>query len=367
MADRYSIIIAGGGTGGHLFPALAIGEKLLENSPNLHLHYIGSRFGVEATIFPKRNIEFSLLPIRGLQRGFNFSAFGKNTLLPGRLLFSLRKVKKLFLTLNPKVVVGTGGYGSALPLYEAQKKGVPTLIQEQNSYPGLTTRKFSDKANHVCVAFPEACTYIRKGNCIVTGNPVRKTIAEADHGIALDYFQLSPSRKTLFLFGGSQGSMALNHAMQTISKTITERGFQILWQTGARHIKSLKKFETEFCRVLPFIDKMNLAYAAADLVLSRAGALTLSEMTLCGKPSILVPFPGAAANHQSMNAFSMAKSGAAYLIPEKDMSPESLLKEISLLIKDSNKLKTMSKASLSLAKPQAAEDISNLILTMAEA
>lgn len=365
MADRLNTIIAGGGTGGHLFPAMAIGNEIARRQPEAMIHYIGSKFGVEADIFPARVEEFSLLPIRGFQRDLNLRAWGRNSLLPVRLLSSLFTVKRIFKKLKPAVVVGTGGYASALPLYEAQRLGIPTVIQEQNSFPGLTTRRFADKADKICIAFAAAQAYIPKKNCVLTGNPTREGIAKGDTLAGMNQFKLNPEKKTLFLFGGSQGSQALNNIMITMVTPLRKAGIQILWQTGKSNLGTYRKFAGENCKVVPFIIEMDKAYACADLILSRAGALSLSEMTVCGKPSILVPFPNAAGDHQMQNARAMADAGAAILIPEKKLETDMLLSTIMTLLNDEPKLSAMSAASRALGKPEATSEIVDHILEVA--
>ena len=200
MASPMQIIITGGGTGGHLFPALAIGDEIMERHPNAKVYYVGSTFGIEKDVLPVKNVAHSLLPIRGLQRSLNFSAMGKNLLLPGRLLSSISKVKSLLNEINPNLVIGTGGYASALPLREGIRRGIPTLIQEQNSYPGVTTRWFAEKANRVCIAFEEAQSFIKK-KCVLAGNPVRKEINMGDRLQGLSQYGFNDKKNTLFLFG----------------------------------------------------------------------------------------------------------------------------------------------------------------------
>lgn len=358
MASPMKIIITGGGTGGHLFPALAIGDEIMERHPSAMVHYVGSTFGIEKDVLPVKNVAHSLLSIRGLQRNFNLSAIGKNLLLPGRLLSSIAKVKSLFNDINPDLVIGTGGYASALPLREGIRREIPTLIQEQNSYPGVTTRWFAEKANRVCIAFEEAQSFIKK-KCILAGNPVRKEINTGDRSIGLSQYGFDDNKKTLFLFGGSQGSLALNQAMDKMISHFSIANIQVIWQTGKSLHGTYKHHENETTRVVPFIDDMANAYAASDLVLSRSGAITCSELTVCGKPSILIPFPGAAANHQTKNADALASHGAAALVNEQDLIPEKLATMIQSLLDNPTQLEDMASASKSLGKPDATTAIVN--------
>ena len=363
MANSLNIIISGGGTGGHLFPALAIGAEIMLPRPAANIHYIGSKFGIEKDVFPVKNVNHSLLSIRGFQRSINLDSIGKNLLLPGRLLSSISKIKGLFNDIKPDMVIGTGGYASALPLREAIRRSIPTLIQEQNSYPGITTRWFADKADKVCIAFAEAQTYVKK-KCILVGNPVRQEINNGIRDVGLKQFDFDPEKKTIFLFGGSQGSLALNQAMNKMISSLSISDTQVIWQTGKDHYANYNHHESNTTKVLPFVDDMANAYAASDLVMSRSGAITCSELTVCGKPSILVPFPAAAADHQTKNADALAKHGAAAMIAEKDLIPEKVASLIQSLLDEESQLKKMADASLKLGKPNATAEIVNETLAL---
>ncbi len=363
MANSLNIIISGGGTGGHLFPALAIGAEIMLRRPAANIHYIGSKFGIEKDVFPVKNVNHSLLSIRGFQRSINLDSIGKNLLLPGRLLSSISKIKGLFNDIKPDMVIGTGGYASALPLREAIRRSIPTLIQEQNSYPGITTRWFADKADKVCIAFAEAQTYVKK-KCILVGNPVRQEINNGIRDVGLKQFDFDPEKKTIFLFGGSQGSLALNQAMNKMISSLSISDTQVIWQTGKDHYANYNHHESNTTKVLPFVDDMANAYAASDLVMSRSGAITCSELTVCGKPSILVPFPAAAADHQTKNADALAKHGAAAMIAEKDLIPEKVASLIQSLLDEESQLKKMADASLKLGKPNATAEIVNETLAL---
>ena len=356
MASSMSIIISGGGPGGPLFPALAIGDEIMRRQPDANIHYIGSKFGIEKDVLPVKNVNHSLLPIRGLQRSLNLDGIGKNILLPVRLISSIAKIKKIFRAINPGMIIATGGYASALPLREGILKSVPTLIQEQNSFPGVTTRWFADKAQEVCIAFEEAQLYVKK-KCILTGNPVRKEINMGNKEIGLRQFGFDSNKKTLFLFGGSQGSRALNETMDKMISTLSISNIQVIWQTGKSQFSKYSHHENDSCKVLPFIDDMANAYAACDLVMSRSGAITCSELTVCGKPSILIPLPSAAADHQTKNADALAKHGAATIIAEKDLIPEKLASLIQGLFDSESQLKVMGNESLKLGKPNATSEI----------
>ena len=361
VAEALRIAIAGGGTGGHLFPAIAIGEELKRRRPEAQLHYFGTTFGIEAEVLPLRPHPFTLVPIRGFQRGFRPSAIGKNLLLPFRLPISQRRVKKALKSFHPTLLVGTGGYASAVPIRVALKRNIPLVLQEQNSLPGITTRWFADRAKLVCLGFEDAESRVR-GNRLVTGNPVRKGIRDGDRNKGLKLFKFDGDKPVLFLFGGSQGSAPLNRFMNSIADILQQKGIQVLWQTGTTQYNKFVRHESRMVRVVPFLTDMADAYAVSDLVLSRSGALALAEITVCGKPSILVPFPGAAGDHQTRNALTLADIGAAELLDEYNLTGEYVFETIMTLIKDPNRLKEMGEKALSIGKPDATKEIVNHIL-----
>ncbi|MBL7013252.1 MAG: undecaprenyldiphospho-muramoylpentapeptide beta-N-acetylglucosaminyltransferase [Candidatus Marinimicrobia bacterium] len=363
MANALRVIIAGGGTGGHLFPALAIGEEIKSRHHDAKVHFVGSTFGLEAKVFPVKGVWHTLVPIRGLQRDISFRSVGRNILLPGRIIQSMIKIKSLIREFSPQIVVGTGGYASALPLYVAsgEKEPIPILLQEQNSFPGITTRWFAKKAKAICVAFQDSVDLL-KADSVITGNPVRAGISDGNKESALKTFSLQEDKKTVFLFGGSQGSAYLNQQMSQTVESLIESGIQVLWQTGDVAYDSYKQFDSESVRVLPFINDMAGAYALADLVISRSGALALAEITVCHKPSILIPFLGAAGDHQTKNAQSMVNSGASQILFEKSLSQGDFTRTILGLINNQDQLNQMGKAAGGLGKPNATSDIVDNIL-----
>ena len=352
------IIIAGGGTGGHLFPAIAIGEEIKDRFPNAEIHFIGSKFGLESKVFPVKDLLHTLLPISGLQRSFNISNILKNITLPFKIFKSLFKVNSLYKEFKPSLVIGTGGYASAIPLMVAQLKNpkITIILQEQNSFPGLTTRWFSKNADLICSSF-DISKEINNERIVTTGNPIRNNIINGDKKLAINEFQLSIKKRTIFIFGGSQGSRFLNDSLSKIIKKINFKNIQILWQTGDKDYQKYKNLSNKNLRVVPFINDMASAYSLSDLVVCRSGALTLSEITACGKPSILIPFAAAAGNHQFKNAETLSKKGASILIEEKDLNSKTLLLNINNLINNEDRLKSMSKASKSLGNPEATKMI----------
>ncbi len=363
ILDNYKIIIAGGGTGGHLFPAIAIGEEIKERMPNAQIHFVGSIFGLEAKVYPVKDLLHTLLPIRGLQRGFSVNSLLKNLILPLRLIKSLYKVRQLFKDFSPNLVIGTGGYASAMPLLIAarQNPSIPIVLQEQNSYPGLTTRWFSKKANLICLAFN---IYKNKSNekAILTGNPIRNNIINGNKLLAIKQYGLIQNKKTIFIFGGSQGSAFLNKSIASVVNNFNSNSIQILWQTGDKEFNNYKKYINESIKVVPFINDMASAYALSDLVICRSGALTLSEITICGKPSILIPFAAAAGNHQLKNAKTLFDAGAGIIIEEKKLNSNILFNTINKLLSDKKQLYKMSIASKKLGSPNATQNIVDNIM-----
>ena len=360
-----NILIAGGGTGGHLFPALAIGDEIFHRDPNINIHYVGSNFGLESKVFPVKDVWHTLLPIRGYQRGVNFESIGKNILLPIRIIRSLKKLKSLFNDFYPDIIIGTGGYASALPLYLGMKsyKNISIILQEQNSYPGITTRWFAEKAKIVCVGFQSTNNHLNT-NTIITGNPVRKGISNGIRSDAKSSFNLDPNKKTIFLFGGSQGSAYLNNMMGKLIKEFLSIDVQILWQTGDLQYHKYKKYNNTNIHVTPFINNMATAYALADLVVCRSGALTLAEITVCGKPSILIPYPRAAGDHQTKNAQALVNAGASRILFEKYLKVNDLFDLIISLINNDNEISKMSKASKRLGQPNATNLIVDQIFSL---
>ncbi|MBT3300106.1 MAG: undecaprenyldiphospho-muramoylpentapeptide beta-N-acetylglucosaminyltransferase [Candidatus Marinimicrobia bacterium] len=367
MAKDLRIMIAGGGTGGHLFPALAIGEEIKARNHEAKVHFVGSNFGMESKVFPVKGVWHTLVPIRGFQRGLNLRSIGRNMLLPFRIIRSVLKMKKLIRNFSPQIVVGTGGYASAIPLYVAsrEKMPVPILLQEQNSFPGITTRWFSKKANAICVAFKDAATALNSST-LITGNPIRAGIADGDKSKAYTQFKLNADQRIIFLFGGSQGSAFLNQQMSKIVQSLVDSNLQILWQTGDLAYNKYKHFDSDKVRVLPFINDMAAAYALSDLIIARSGALTLAEITVCKKPSILVPFPSAAGDHQTKNAQSMVNAGASHILFEKVLNQSDFVRTILGIIKNEKQLEEMSEAAGALGKPNATRDIVDRILEISQ-
>ncbi len=366
--NRLRVLLAGGGTGGHLFPALAIAQGLRQVDERSDIRFVGSRFGLEARILPEKNEVFYPLNIRGFQRGLGPVAFGRNLLFPWRFLASYQRCRLMIREFNPNVVVGTGGYASGLPLLIAQRRGIPTLIHEQNAYPGITTRHLSKKANVVCLTYKSSAKYLNNSNQVITGNPVNFTDDELPKRRESRKLLGLPARnRVIFILGGSQGSQPLNTHFLANWRTYTERlNLHLFWQTGQAQYKYVSRRirSNEGVTLVSFVTDMAAAYIAADLVVSRAGAMTLSEITYLGCPSILVPLPSAAADHQTVNARALDKKKAALLVQQSELPSGRLEKEIKKLFENPERLQTMGKRAKEFAQPAATETIVKYILEL---
>ncbi len=352
------IAFAGGGTGGHVYPALATIEAL-QQMGDFQFLYIGSKQGIENKIVPGRGIEFRTIWISGFQRSFSL----KNLLFPLKLLVSLWHSWKILSRFEPGVVVGTGGYVSGPVVYVASRKGIPTVIQEQDSYPGVTTRLLARYADLICAAYREVEQHLErpKGRFLVTGNPVRMSLQMVSKEEAAAQWGFDPERPVLLVFGGSQGAQSLNRAVSELAeRLIADYGLQILWQTGERNyaeISVLPVARHAAVKILPYIERMALAYSAADLIVSRAGAITLAELSQVQKPVVLVPYPYAAANHQEHNARTVAEAGAAMLVREMERVTEELEKALRHILEHPEQAAEMGRAWQQFYHPEAARTI----------
>jgi len=363
-AETIRIALAAGGTGGHLYPGIALAEAFQQNG-NADIMFIGTAYGLENKILPALPYQFKRIWIRGLRREFNLA----NLLFPIRLMVSLLQCAFLFVCSRPDIIIGTGGYVSGPALMIGLLFRIPTAIQEQNSTPGLVNRLLGKKVNQVHLTFEDSRKYFSgQANLFVSGNPVRNDISHADRNAASAQFGLDPDKITLLIFGGSQGAHAINQTvLRSLAIILTHDNLQILWATGEKdwHQISDKCSESrQPLRITKYLDDMAAAYGASDFVLCRAGASTLSELALCGLPAILVPYPHAAGNHQEFNARSVEKAGAAITILEKELTTETLAQAISTLYRDRSIRREMARASLNLARPNAARTITAKLLTM---
>lgn len=357
------IIIAGGGTGGHIFPAVAIAHALKKHDANTELLFVGANGKMEMEKVPKEGFTIIGLDIVG----FNRSNLLKNILLPFKLIKSLFRARSIIKDFKPNLVVGVGGYASFPILKEAQGLGIKTLIQEQNSFAGKSNKILAKNAQAVCVAYENMDRFFPKNKIHLTGNPVRKSILSntVDRNIAIDYFQLDARKKTLLIIGGSLGAKTINETIEEHLNEILSWNIQLLWQTGSTFYKIAKsKFDNQAgVFVYEFISKMEYAYAASDFIISRAGALSIAEICIIAKPVVFVPYPYAAEDHQTSNAMSLVKHNAAMMVKDVDCKNE-LIGKLKSLIDDNDLQELMIKNLKQLAIKDADERIKDIIVDL---
>ena len=366
--SSYKIIISGGGTGGHIYPAIAIAKKILEISKDSEILFVGAKGRMEMEKVPEEGFEIVGLNVVGIQRSMSINAILKNLKFPFLLLKSFNHARKIIKDFQPNIVVGVGGYASGPTLRMAHSLKIPTLIQEQNSYAGLTNKWLSKKTKKICVAYENMNQFFDTNKLVLTGNPVRKDIENLDAKLAeaKTYFKVSKNEKVILVLGGSLGAKSINEGILNSINTINDQPIKLLWQVGKRYFESvenqLNQINIPNVEALAFIKRMDLAYSLADIVISRAGALSISELTLAGKPSILVPSPNVSEDHQTKNAMSLVNKSAAILVEDKDT--DSLLRTALDLLKQENQLNTISKNAKKMGKPNASEDIVNEIFKL---
>ncbi|HEV2105197.1 MAG TPA: undecaprenyldiphospho-muramoylpentapeptide beta-N-acetylglucosaminyltransferase [Candidatus Eisenbacteria bacterium] len=361
------VLIAGGGTGGHVFPGIAVAEELQRQRPDLEIVFVGGRQGLEAQAVPEAGFRIRFLPTRGFPRGRWWLWPWAAAVNAAAFVHAL----VLVLAERPHAVLGTGGYASGPVAVAARLLGRPLILQEQNSVPGVTNRWLARIADEVHLSFLEARSYFpRRDHLKVTGNPVRAHILSGDREQALREFQLTPGRPTVFVFGGSRGARRLNEAALDAMRRLRDRvDVQFILQTGREDADAAQATavrERLPATVLPFVRKMHMAYAAADLIVCRAGAMTLAEIAVCGRPAILVPYPFAAHGHQEVNAANLTDRGAAVMILDAELSGERLAREIAHLLADRQTLSRMSANARLFARPDAAARLARSLIRWAE-
>lgn len=356
-----TILFAGGGTGGHLYPAIAIAEEIKKIDPEARIAFVGTKKKIEARVVPAKGFEFYSIWISGFHRRFSFD----NILFPVKVVVSLIQSFFVIKKIQPDVVVGTGGYVCGPILFVASLLGIPTVVHESNSYPGVTTRMLAGRAIKVFITFDVTKKWLNAtAQTELVGNPTREALSRITKEEGCAFYNFSSMKKTIFVFGGSLGAQSINRVMPIIVDWAIVHNIQILWQTGEGDWQSAAHIQKhENIRVMKFIDAMEFGYAAADVVVSRSGATTLAELTRLGKPAILVPYPHAAANHQELNAQTMVNAEAAIMIKDGDLF-EKLIPTIQDLIFNDAKLKHMNEKSLKLGKPNAGKVIAEKILSL---
>ena len=352
-------IISGGGTGGHIFPAIAIADELKRRLPDAEILFVGAKDRMEMQKVPQAGYPIEGLWISGLQRKLSW----QNLLFPLKFISSLLKSRSIIKRFKPDAVIGTGGFASGAVVKVAGQMGIPTFIQEQNSYAGITNKMLAKNAHKICVAYDAMEQFFPKEKIVKTGNPIRDgllNIAEY-RSEGLSYFHLDSQRKTLLVLGGSLGARRINQLIEQQLPLFEQLGVHVLWQCGKLYYEEYKKYNSEQVRVLAFIDRMELAYAAADVIISRAGASSVSELCVVGKPVIFIPSPNVAEDHQTKNARAIADKQAAILLRESELN-EQFANTFSKLIADEAQQEALSTHIKDLAQPNATKDIVNLIL-----
>ena len=363
VKNKYRFLFAGGGTGGHLFPAVAVAEHIREMKPEADILFIGTKDKIEGRVIPKLGYKFRSIWIKGFSRKINL----ENLLFPVKLFVSIVQSLLINMSFRPKVAIGSGGYVAGPAIWAANVLGAKIILLEQNSYPGVTTRLLERYANEVHLSFEESKKYLRKEKIHhLTGNPVRKNLGRLDKSEALKIFGLSKEKKTLLVLGGSLGARTINESMSAGINTIKENGIQVIWQTGKNYFEQFRQMNSDSIKVYDFIEDMNAAYSACDLLLARAGATTIAELLNIGIPAILVPSPNVAENHQYFNAKSLSDKNAAVLIEDKNLKNE-FAKYVIDIMNSERTLSEIKTNALKLAKPQAAKVIAQNAINFAEA
>lgn len=353
--SSYKFILSGGGTGGHIYPAVAIADELKSRYPDAEFLFVGASDRMEMDKVPQAGYEIEGLWISGIQRKLTL----KNVMFPFKLITSLLRSRKIIKTFKPDAVIGTGGFASGPLLQMATSKKIPSLIQEQNSYPGITNKLLGKKVNTICVAYEGLEKFFPKEKIKLTGNPIRKDLLEvkSKHIEGKDAFTLIHSKYTLLVLGGSLGARRINQLIESNIAFFETQNVQLIWQCGKLYYDQYKQYnELDSVQVHAFLNNMDMAYAAADVIISRAGAISVSELCIVGRPVIFVPSPNVAEDHQTKNAKSIAEKNAAILIKEKDLDVD-FEKVFSDLISNEEKRAELSKNIEALALVNATNDI----------
>ena len=354
MKQSLNILISGGGTGGHIYPAISIANELKKKHKNAKFLFVGAKDRMEMEKVPQAGYAIKGLWISGIQRKLTL----KNLLFPFKLISSLFKAYRIIKKFKPTIVVGTGGFASGPTLYMANLLGIKTLIQEQNSYPGITNKLLSKKADKICVAYEGLERFFPKDKIVKTGNPVRQDILNIKdkREEAITFFNLNKDKKTLLILGGSLGARAINNLIEKNSKWLVSKNIQVIWQTGKLYYNEFKKYDDlEGVKTYDFLSNMDLTFAAADYIISRAGASSISEICIVGKPVLFIPSPNVAEDHQTKNALAIVHKNAGLLLKENELARfQTVFNE---LITDEKLQKSISENIGKLALPNATKNI----------
>ena len=360
--ETYKIILSGGGTGGHIYPAVAIANELKSRFPDAEFLFVGAKDRMEMEKVPEAGYNIKGLWISGIQRKLTL----KNLMFPFKLISSLWNARKIIKSFKPDVAIGTGGFASGPLLYVAASNKIPSLIQEQNSYPGITNKLLAKKTQKICVAYDNLERYFPKDKIIKTGNPVRQDLLYIDNKTveAKNFFNLKHGKYTLLVLGGSLGSKRINELIESKLDFLDTQNVQIIWQCGKLYYQQYKIYgNTNNVQVFEFINNMDFAYAAADIVISRAGAGSVSELCIVGKPVIFIPSPNVAEDHQTKNAMAIVGSDAAMIIKEEDLNAD-FENKFSQLVASSEKQKQLSENIKKLALVNATKQIADEVETL---
>ncbi|MDQ6472547.1 undecaprenyldiphospho-muramoylpentapeptide beta-N-acetylglucosaminyltransferase [Flavobacterium sp. LHD-80] len=351
---KYKFILSGGGTGGHIYPAIAIANELKLQFPDAEFLFVGAKDKMEMQKVPQAGYEIKGLWIAGLQRKLTL----QNMMFPLKLATSLLESRRIIKQFKPNVVIGTGGFASGPLLQAAGGAGIPTVIQEQNSFPGITNKLLSKKANAICVAYQNLERFFPKEKIVLTGNPVRQDLIdiESKRDEAIAFYGLDPNKKTLLVLGGSLGARRINQLIEKELQNFLSQDVQVIWQCGKLYFEDYKKYNQPNVKVVDFIERMDFVYAAADVIISRAGASSVSELCIVGKPVIFIPSPNVAEDHQTKNAQAIVDAKGAILLKESELDNEFSI-VFEALLKDEGKQKQLSSNIKKLAMPKATQDI----------
>ena len=354
MKQSVNIILSGGGTGGHIYPAIAIANELKSIYPNANFLFVGAKDKMEMEKIPEAGYEIKGLWISGIQRQFIL----KNFSFPFKLISSLSKAYRIIKEFKPDIVIGTGGFASGPTLFIASNRKIKTLIQEQNSYPGITNKLLAKRVDKICVAYDGLERFFPSTKIVKTGNPVRQDLLEiAGKGDeAKKFFNLNSDKKTLLIIGGSLGARAINNLIEKHIDWLVSKNLQVIWQTGKLYYEEFKKYDhLDGIQTHAFLNKMDLTYAAADFIISRAGAGSISELCIVGKPVIFIPSPNVAEDHQTKNALAVVNSNAALMLKESEL--DMFQSNVVALLENEELQQTLSKNIKKLALPNATKDI----------
>lgn len=354
MMTKYKFILSGGGTGGHIYPAIAIANELKLQFPDAEFLFVGARDKMEMQKVPQAGYEIKGLWIAGLQRKLTL----QNMMFPLKLASSLLESRRIIKKFKPNVVIGTGGFASGPLLQAAGSAGIPTVVQEQNSFPGITNKLLSKKANKICVAYQNLERFFPKEKIVLTGNPVRQDLIDIDskRDEAISFYGLDLNKKTLLVLGGSLGARRINQLIEKELQNFLSQDVQVIWQCGKLYFEDYKKYNQPNVKVVDFIERMDFVYAASDVIISRAGASSVSELCIVGKPVIFIPSPNVAEDHQTKNAQAIVDAKGAILLKESELESQFSI-VFEALLKDQGKQKQLSDNIKKLAMPNATKVI----------